>query len=203
MGFFFLFIRFITSIIMPISAVVLSYLTLRFVKQGQGDLAAAGQACRRCDQSRVGAQGEFQYTENIGSPRQQLARGQSIITEESILGSEAHFICDHCAHRFLHFEIVQQVLVVIPYPLYLYVIVPLLLNNGAFANFFIEILLLVFSLAGTASAWNLYRAVRMGDTPLAEARDRVAIQERKKTLGKGYSYFTRTAMRYYEKGSLK
>ena len=201
MSVFFVIIRFITSIIMPISALVLSYRTLRIIKQGQGDLAAANQACHRCGQSREGEKGEFRYTENLGSPRQQMARGKSIITEESILGSESHFICNRCAHRFMYLEILQQVLVVIPYPLYLFVIVPLILNNGATTNFLIEIFLLVFSLAGTASAWNLYRAVLMGETPLAEARDRVAIQERKKTLGKGYSYFTRTAMRYYEKSS--
>jgi len=197
MDFFFSIIQLITAILMPISAVVLSYLTVRYTKQGE--LTAEVQTCRRCGQSREGAKGEFHYTENIGSPRQQMARGQSLITEESLLGSESHFICNHCAHRFLYFEILQQVLVVIPYPLYLFVIVPFILSNGASANFFIEIFLLIFSLAGTASAWNLYRAVRMGETPLAEARDRVAIQERKKTLAKGYSYLTRTAMRYYEK----
>lgn len=201
MDFFFLVIRFITAVIMPISAVVISYLTIRIIKQGSGDLAAGGQTCRRCGQSREGAKGEFHYTENIGSPRQQMARGHSIITEESILGSEEHFICDHCAHRYMVIEILQQVLVVIPYPLYLFVIVPLILRNGASTNFLIEIFLLIFSLAGAASAWNLYRATRKADTPLAEARDRVAIQERKKTLGKDYSYFTRTTMRYYRNSS--
>lgn len=198
MGFFFVALRFITAVLMPISAVVLSYLTIRITQPGQGDLTAAGQTCRRCSQSRAGAVGEFHYTENIGSPRQQMVRGQSIITEESILGTEAHFICDQCARRFVNLEILQQVLVVIPYPLYLFMIVPLILGDGASPNFLIEIFLLVFSLAGTASAWNLYRATRKGETPLAEARDRVAIQERKQTLGKGFSYFTRSAMQYYQ-----
>jgi hypothetical protein len=199
MGLFFSIIQIVAAILMPISTVVLSYLIVRYTRQGE--LTTEVQTCQRCGQSREGAQGEFHYTEDVGSPRQQMARGQSIITEESILGSESHFICNSCAHRFLHFEILQQVLVVIPYPLYLFVIVPFFLSNGAFGNFLIEIFLLIFSLAGAASAWNLYRSVRMGETPLAEARDRVAIQERKKTLGKGYSYFTRTAMRYYEKPS--
>ncbi len=199
MDFFFVIIRFITAILMPISAVVLSYLTYRHTQQGDesGDI----QSCHRCGQSRVGAKGEFHYTENIGSPRQQLARGQAIVTEETILGSESHFVCDECAQRFLKLEILQQVLVVIPYPLYLYVIVPFFVTNGVFGNILIEMFLLIFSLAGAASAWNLFRAVRSGETPLAEVRDRVAIQERKKTLGKAYSYFTRTAMRYYEKSS--
>lgn len=197
MGFFFLIIRFIFAILLPIIAVVLSYLIYRYTKQGNmsGDI----QSCQRCGQSRVGEKGKFHFTENIGSPRQQMARGQSIITEESILGSESHFICDHCAQRFLKVEILQQVLVVIPYPLYLFVIVPFFLNGSG--NALIEIFLLIFSLAGAASAWNLYRSIRMGETRLAEARDRVAIQERKKTVGKDYSYFTRTAMRYYEKPS--
>lgn len=197
MDFFFLIIRFITAILMPIGAIVLSYLIFRYTKQG--DRTGDVNSCHRCGQSRVGAKGKFHYTENIGSPRQQMARGQSIITEESILGSESHFVCDHCAQRFLRFEILQQVLVVIPYPLYLFVIVPFILNTSS--NVLIELFLLIFSLAGAASAWNLYRAVRSGETPLAEARDRVAIQERKKTLGKAYSYFTRTAMQYYEKSS--
>lgn len=197
MGYFSFIIRFITAILMPISAVVLSYLTFRYTKHG--DLKGQVQSCYRCGQSREAAKGEFHYTENIGSPRKQLARGQSVVTEESILGSESHFVCDHCAQRYLRVEILQQVLVVIPYPLYLFVIVPFFLN--ASPNVLIEIFLLIFSLAGAASALNLYRAVRMGETPLAEARDRVAIQERKKSLGKDYSFFTRTAMRYYEKSS--
>ena len=199
MDFFFDIIRIVTAILMPISAVVLSYLTYRHTRGG--DASGERKTCHRCNQSRLGEMGEFHYTENIGSPRQQMARGQSILTKEAILGSETHFICDDCAQRFLRIEILQQVLVVIPYPLFLYVIVPLFLNSGAFGNILIEMFLLIFSLAGAASAWNLYRAVRMGETPLAEARDRVAIQERKKILGKAYSFFTRTAMRYYEKSS--
>lgn len=201
MTLFFSIIRLVTSILMPIGAIVLSYLTIRQAKQGHGDLPANGQVCHRCGHSRDGALGEFHYTESVGSPRQQMAKGQSILKESSILGSESHFICDHCAQRYLWFEILQHVLVVLPYPLYLYVIIPLFLNSGTFANFLIETLLLLFSLAGAASAWDLHRAVRMGETPLAEARDRVAIRERKSKMGKDFSYFTRTAMRYVKKSS--
>lgn len=184
-------IRTLTAVIAPILAVVLSVLTLRKTRQDQGSAPEEGQKCLRCSQSRQGAVGQFHYTESIGSARERAARKRLSTEDTPILGSETHFVCDQCAQRFIRNELFQILLMVLPYPLYLFVIIPIFAENGIFANFLIETLLVVLVLAGATSAYDLYRAVRMGHTALTEARDRVAIKQRKAALGKKFSYYTR------------
>lgn len=108
-----------------------------------------------------------------------------------ILGSESHFVCNHCAHHYIRNEILQHILMVIAYPIYLYLFIPIFGGNGVFADFLIQTLLVVLSVAGTTSALTQYFAVSQGEDPLSEARDHVAINERKNILGKKFSYYSR------------
>lgn len=192
-------IRILTAVAAPLLAVLLSVLILLKARRAQGTPPEAEQACLRCGASRVGASSQFHYTESIGNARERAAQKQLTPKDTPILGSETHFICDRCAQRFIWFEVLQILLMVLAYPLYLYVIIPLFAGNGIFANFLIETLLVVLALAGATSAHDLYRAARQGSTPLTEARDRVAINQRKKTLGKKFSYYTRLGARHLQK----
>jgi hypothetical protein len=178
-------------VVAPTLAVIFSILSLIKTRQGQGSPPEEGQACLRCGEARQGAPGKFHYTESIGNARERAAQKQLTPQDTPILGSETHFICDRCAQRFIRNEIFQILLMVLPYPLYLYVITPLLAEVANFSNFLIETVLMVLSVAGATAAFDLYRAARLGEAPLAEARDRVAINQRKKALGKKFSYYSR------------
>ena len=191
MDFILTIIRILTAIIAPAAAVVLVILTLFQLQQAAGDEPGDDQSCVRCGQSRPGGEGQFHYTESVGNARERAASKQFTPQDTPILGSETHYVCDTCAQRFIRYEIIQSILMVLPYPLYLYVIIPVFAKNGIFANFLIETLLVVLSVAGLTAAFDLYRAVRNGSSPLAEARDRVAIAERKSMLGKKFSYYSR------------
>lgn len=183
--------RGLTAIIAPLTAVILTALTLIAVNKQEGDQPQEEQNCIRCGESRKGAKGTFQFTENNSSTRPRAASKQLTPSDNPILGSESHFVCDTCTRRNIRNEIIQHILMVIPYPIYLYVIIPLFLNNGNFASFLIETLLVVLSVAGVSAAFELYRSIQKGETPLAEARDRVVIRQRKNALGKKFTYYTR------------
>ncbi len=191
MGFILTIIRILTAIVAPVAAVVLVILTLLQLRHAAGSEPEEGESCLRCGQSRPGGEGQFHYTESVGNARERAAKKQFTPKDTPILGSEAHYVCDHCARRLIRNEIIQLILMVLPYPLYLYVIIPVFAKNGVFANFLIETLLVVLSVAGVTAAYDLYRAVRTGASALEEARDRVAIAERKNMLGKKFSYFSR------------
>ena len=184
-------ITILTAVVAPALALIFSILSLIKTRQGQGSPPEEGQACLRCGETRPGAPGQFHYAESIGNARERAAQKQLTPKDTPILGSETHFICDRCAQRFIRNEIFQILLMVLPYPLYLYVITPLLAEVANFSNFLIETVLMVLSVAGATAAFDLYRAARMGEAPLAEARDRVAINQRKKALGKKFSYYSR------------
>ena len=184
-------IRILTAIIAPLVTIALATLITVLTNRDQGNPSQEAQKCLRCDQSRKGAEGKFHYTESIGSPRQRAAKMQLNLENTPILGAETHFVCNHCAHRYIRNEVIQQVLMALPYPLYLYVFIPFVTGNTLPGNFLVETLLLVMSVAGVTSAYDLYRAVRAGKSSLTEARDRVAIKERKSELGKKFSYYTR------------
>ncbi len=192
-------IRLLTAAVAPALAVIFSILTLLKTRQGQGSPPEEGQTCLRCSEARQGASGQFHYTESIGNARERAAQKQLNLKDTPILGSETHFVCDRCAQRFIRSEIFQILLMTLPYPFYRFVLLPLVFENGLFANFLIETLLVVLSLAGATAAYDLYRAVRRGPTPLAEARDRVAINQRKPTLGKKFSYYTRMGSAHLQK----
>jgi len=184
-------IRILTAIVAPVGAVVLVILTLLRLRQDEGETPEEGQVCLRCEKAHQGDEGQFQYTESVGNARERAAKKQLTPSDTPILGAEIHFICDHCARRYVRNEIIQLILMVLPYPIYLYIIIPVFAENGIFASFLIETLLVVLSVAGVTSAFDLFRAVHKGKVPLAEARDRVAINERKNVLGKKFSYYTR------------
>lgn len=192
-------IRALTAILSPICAIAFSYLTLRRAKNEHSDVRAEVKPCVKCGQTRVGALGEFTYTEKITSPRERVRKEQPYMPETSILGTESHFVCDACARRHLRGESLMHILLAIPYPVYLFVIQPIFVNDLRFTHVLLEILLLLLTVAGAALALDLLRTVGAGETSLAEARDRVAIRGRKKQLGTGLSYFTRTGMRYLKK----
>ena len=191
--------RILAAIVAPAVAIVLSALTLIKTRQDQGDKPEESQECLRCSEARQGATGQFHYTESIGNARERAANKQLTPKDTPILGSETHFVCDQCAQRNIRNEVLQILLMVLPFPLYLYVIIPLFAENGIFANFLIETLLVVLSVAGATAAFDLYRAVRKGQAPLTEARDRVAINQRKKALGKKFSYYTRMGSTHLQK----
>jgi hypothetical protein len=184
-------IHIITAIILPISAIVMIVLTLIRVFDSRGKAPTEKQACVRCNQSRSGGEAVFHYAEAVGNARERAAKKQLVPSDTPILGSETHFVCDSCAKRFIRNETIQILLMALPYPLYLYVIIPVFAENGIFANFLIETLLIVLSIAGTTAAFDMFRAARVGEMPLSEARDRVAIQQRRPSLGKKFSYYTR------------
>jgi hypothetical protein len=184
-------IRIVTAVITPLSAIAFAFVTALRVAKDRGELPGEGQLCLRCEGSGRGAKGHFYYTENINNSRDHSVWRQLSSNDSPVLGEESHFICDRCAFRYIRSEIFQLFLMVLPYPVYLYVIVSMFAENGIFANFLIETLLVVLSVSGFVSALDLLRAVQFGKTPLAEARDRVAICERKNTLGKKFNYYTR------------
>lgn len=192
-------IRILIALLMPISALVFSYLTLRHAKEALTGVALEVQPCMRCGQTRAGAQGDFTYTEKITSPRERVRKEQPYMPETAVLGTESHFVCDVCAWGYLRNEVLLHILLAVPYPVFLFVIVPIYLKNLLFPHVLLEILLLLLSVAGGASAFDLFRCVSAGEMPLAEARDCVAIQGRKKQLGSGLSYFTRRGMRHLKK----
>ncbi len=192
-------IRILTAVIAPLGALALAALTAVRVSKDKGNPPDEGQGCLRCERVAGGAEGRFYYTESIGNPRERSARVQMSPKDTPILGDEAHFICDHCANRYIRNEIFQLILMVLPYPFYLYVITPMFAESGIFADFLIETLLIVLSVSGFISALDLFRAVQSGDSPLAEARDRVAIHERKEALGKKFSYYTRKGISQLKK----
>ena len=187
--------RILTAIVAPIVSIVLSILAIWRSQRDQGQPPEPGVHCLRCGKARFGDHGQFKYSENMGNPRRQAIQSQLKLTEQTILGSESHFICDICARGYLLRQVLQIGLMVLPYPLYLYVVLPILGESGFFANFLIETILVLFVLAGTTAAFDLFRAAREGETSLAEMRDRVAIKIRKKFLGKNHTYQTRLADR--------
>ena len=192
-------IRILIAFLMLISALAFSYLALRRVKGDHNDTVSDVQPCLRCGQTREGAQGEFIYTKKITGPRERVRKEQPYMPETVILGRESHFVCDVCARRYLRNEALLHILLAVPYPAYLIVIVSVFVNDMRFTHILLEILLLMLSMAGGASAWERYRAVNTEETPLAEARDCVAIRGRKKQLGPGLRYFTRGGMRHLKK----
>ncbi len=192
-------IRILIAVFAPLLAIVLSALTIINTRPDYGSTPEEGLACLRCGQIRKGASGKFHYAESVGNARERAAKQQLRMEDTPILGSETHFICDRCAQRYIRSEIIQILIMVLPYPLYVFLIIPLFLQDGIFAGFLIETLLVVLALAGATSAFDLHRAVCMNSTPLAEARDRVAVNERKKALGKKFSYYTRMGAAHLSK----
>lgn len=192
-------VRWIFAALMSVSAVIFSYLTLRLARQDQTGTRTTDQTCLRCSQVRPGASGVFATTQSVESLRRQMKHKTALTPEIQILDTERHFICELCTQRYLRQEIFVQILIVLPYPLYAMAINVLIDQNGRFPNILLEAFLVVLSIAGALAAWNLYRALGAGESPLAEIRDRVAIQARKKSLGKGFGYYTRTGMRNLKK----
>jgi hypothetical protein len=189
-------LRGLTAILLPISALIMAALALVRIHQQTGRPPEGEETCARCSEAGSGGTAVFHYTEAVGNARERAARKKLVPTDTKLLGSETHFVCDRCAKAFARSEAFQILLMVLPYPIYLYVIIPLFAENGIFANFLIETLLIVLSVAGTTSAFDMLRAVQIGQTPLSEARDRVAIQERRKILGKKFSYYSRIGHRH-------
>lgn len=192
-------IRGLTAIASPLATLVFIALILRQTQGAAGTPPADDQACLRCGGSQLGGEGQFHFTEGVGNARERAANPHYATEKTPILGSEAHFICDNCARRFLHNEITQILLLVLPYPIYLYILVPLVFPNGIFASFLIETLLVVLSISGLISALDLFRAIRQGEAPFDEARDKVAINERRGLLGKKLSYYSRNGIKQVNK----
>lgn len=184
-------IRIIAAILVPLVALVLSILTFSIMKDESGREPEPGQQCLRCGVSRIGANGRFHFLQDDGNSHDNPNLNQRIPVRPKFVLTEKHFICDHCAQRYLRNEVLQGLFMVTLYPLY-YVILQAFENSGLRANFLIETLLIVLSLAGVTSIFELFRAARAEGTPLSEARDRVAIIKRKRELGKKFRYFTRS-----------
>ncbi len=192
MSLFFTIIRVLAAILAPLITFTLAIRTAMFSNRDQPGVDSELKECLRCGQTQKGTDAKFYYTESVGSPRQRAARMQYKSDDTPILGEETHFICNHCARRYIRNELVQQILIVLPYPFYLYVYIPFIARNALPGNFLVETLLLVMSLAGATSAFDLFRSVHSGKNALTEARDRVAIKVRKDDLGKKFSYYTRS-----------
>ncbi len=192
-------IRILSAVLAPAAVVCLATLTALRIRKDEGQAPENAQECLRCGESRIGAEGQFHYTENSNNTRERSIRKQLTLSKTTVLGSETHFICDRCAHRYILNEILQLILMVLPYPLYIFIIVPLFAQNGMFANFLVETLLIVLSVGGFISTLDLFRAVCGGDSPLSDARDHVAIQQRKQGLGKNFNYYTRVGITHLKK----
>lgn len=183
-------IRIIAAVIAPLATLVFAALTLIRTQRSHGEPPQVGQKCVRCGESRRGGEAHFYYKEGLNIPNEGKLNKKIPPIDAPILGSENHFVCDRCAHGYIRNEIFQMILMALPYPIYLYVI-PLFVENGIFTNFLIETFLIVLSLTGITAAFDLFRSVLSGHTPLEEARDRVAIKERKGQVRKQIRYFTR------------
>ena len=184
-------IRITAAILAPLLALILASLTFRAIKDEKGRDPDAGQQCLRCGLSRIGARGAFYYLHDKGNSRDNPNLKQRIPVRPKFVLTEKHFVCDHCAQRYLRNEVLQGLLMVILYPLY-YVILQVLVNTGLRVNFLIETLFIILSFAGVTSIFELFRSARSAGAPLSEARDRVAIIQRKRELGKKFRYFTRS-----------
>lgn len=194
-----LLIRVIAAAVMPLSAVVLSWLTIRLARQGSPGVYTADQSCLKCGLSRSGAPGGFAYTRGVDRLRRQMRNKQPALSEPILTETEIHFICDPCAWRYLRQEILFQILIVLPYPVYASVFLFFQNQNQRFPNLLLEVFLIVLAIAGVLAALNLYRALKLGETPLAEIRDRVSIQCRRRVLGKDLSYYTRSGIKNLKK----
>lgn len=186
--------RGITAIAIPLAAIILTVLTALQLRGAAGIPADEGETCLRCSKNAPGGEAQFQFTEPIGNARERAAKQQFSAAANPILGSETHYICDKCAQRYFRGQMLQHVLLALPYPIYLFAFISLLASDSFLTNFLVETLLAVLAIAGLVAAFDLYRAVRQGETRLDEARDRVAIGERKNRLGKNLSYYTRRGM---------
>jgi hypothetical protein len=192
-------IRILTAVVSPAAVVCLVILTIIQSNRAEGQVPEEEQKCIRCGESQPGDEGQFHFTESLGNARERSLRKQLTLSKTAVLGSESHFVCDRCARRYIRNESLQLILMALPYPLYIFLIVPLFAENGVFANFLIETLLIVLSVGGFISAFDLFRAMRHGKTALSEARDRVAIHLRRSTLGKNFSYYTRSGITHLNK----
>jgi hypothetical protein len=192
-------IRGLMAIIAPLATLVFIVLILRQTRGATGAPPIEDESCLRCGSSQPGGEGQFHFTEGVGNARERAANPHYATEKTPILGSETHFICDDCARHFLRNEITQILILVLPYPIYLYILVPLFFPNGIFASFLVETLLVVLSISGLISAYDLYRATRQGESPLDEARDKVAINERRGLLGKKLGYYSRMGIRQINK----
>ena len=151
-------IRILTAIAAPLAAIILLILTHLKLRGVKGESPEEGETCLCCGKAEPGDIAQFHYSESVGSPRDRAAQKQLTLTATPILGSETHFICDSCAKKYVRNETIQIVLLSLPYPLYLYVIIPLFVKDGVFANFLIETLLVVVSVARLhLPAYDLFR----------------------------------------------
>ena len=191
-------LRLVIGVGMPILTIVFSYQAHRIAQQDQNEGRLVDGICLKCHRSQKGDQAIFAYTKNPQNPRQGMKQKHLPQAETTLQGTETHHVCSPCAERYVRHEIILQTLMVLPYPL-VRGITALMPNSAVSSNFLLEIYLMVFSIAGAVSAWHLHRALRAGETPLAEIRDRVAIQVRKDFLGKNFGYYTRAGMRYLNK----
>ncbi|QRN82974.1 hypothetical protein JR338_11240 [Chloroflexota bacterium] len=178
----------------PLAVIVFTMLTVAKLGRTSGEPASEGETCLRCGKNQPGGEGHFHYTEPVGNARERAAKQQFSADSTPILGSETYFVCDKCARSYLWGQVLQHLLIVLSYPLYLYVILPLVVPDGFIASVGVEIILIILSLSGLIAALDIYRAVRQGSTALDEGRDRVAIGKRRRQLGKKFSYYTRSGM---------
>jgi hypothetical protein len=184
-------IRFFFAILAPSIALILVIRSLLHTRRVSGKAPQEDQPCIRCGQHNPGDIGQFLYSKAPGKLFRRSLMIQKLHKDAPILDSESHFVCNRCAHRQIALEILQIGVMLLPYPVYLYVILPLLAPSGGKSIFLIEALLVIFVLGGLIAAFGLFRAVRSGETPLSETRDRVAITVRMPVIGKHYNYFTR------------
>ncbi|MFU8826566.1 MAG: hypothetical protein ACNA70_03645 [Brevefilum sp.] len=160
----------------------------------QHDTRTSEPTCLKCGRSQPGSDACFAYTREAENLRQQI-KSQTPRAKPNQVETETYFVCDSCAQRYWRWELIRQNLIGLSYPVYRLVTSMFMGQNRLFTNYLLEGLVMLLTLAGTLAAWNLYRALRAGQTPQTELRDRVAIEARKTTLGKGFGYYTRAGMR--------
>lgn len=195
-------VRILTAVAAPIFAVTLSILVIVTIRKNPGRDDQLVSQCLRCSQNKKGSEARFFFSTSIGGGQEFRRKQHPALNRSPILDSERHFICDQCADRYIYQEAVQQILLSLAYPVYLFVIIPLFSGEGMLFNFLIETLLVLLAVAGAVSAYDLLRAVRKGSSPRSEARDRVAIYQRKKALGKKYDFYTRLGRSKIDSGEM-
>lgn len=194
MALFFTFIRILIATVSPLTVIVFTVLTLKQLRGASGLPAAENETCLRCGKTQPGAEGQFHYTEPVGNARERAAKQQFSSDSTPILGSETHFVCDKCARGYLWNQVLQHLFMVLCYPFYRYVILPLVAPGGLLASVGVEIILIILSFSGLVASLDLYHAVLHSTTALDEGRDRVAIEKRRRQLGKKFSYYSRSGM---------
>lgn len=184
-------IRSVIAVILPLGALILSIIcVVRMQKTSQSPQRIL--KCANCRKERSGENGAFYYQATRSGKKTGTDAKKS--PQVDIFKTDSRFICQTCAKRYILLELLQSVGLSLAYPLYLFVIVPLV-APGAFIGFLGDLVTILLGLSAIFSIYKLLRAALDAEGILAFASDEVAIKVRRFDLGRHYDFYTRLAAR--------